>query len=130
MSTPLVPCSGCQRHVRAGSVACPFCGVKVEGGAARVVPSAPVGKRLTRAAMFTFGAALAVAACGGSSTTEGATDAGAAGDGAKSDAATDDGGVQALYGLPPPDAAADTGYDAGNVQPPYGLPPMDAGDGG
>jgi hypothetical protein len=58
----LRPCPECRRHVRIDESACPFC-------AAALAPAAPASLpvgRLTRAAVFTAGAALAAGAgCGG-----------------------------------------------------------------
>ena len=57
----LRPCPECRRHVRIDESACPFCAAAL---AAVAPPTLPVG-RLTRAAVFTAGAALAVGAgCG------------------------------------------------------------------
>lgn len=58
----LLPCPGCQRHVRAFESACPFCRGALDLSG---VPDHPMPKRrLTRAALFTFGAALAMFGCG------------------------------------------------------------------
>jgi hypothetical protein len=62
MYIAMVPCSGCTRHVRVNDNACPFCGTVVSATEARIVPDAP--RRITRAAAFLFGAAVAVTACG------------------------------------------------------------------
>jgi hypothetical protein len=60
----LVPCSGCQRHVRVGDDACPFCGSRTAAAfaAAKGRPSARVG--LKRAALFALSTTVAVSACG------------------------------------------------------------------
>jgi hypothetical protein len=60
--TFLTPCPHCERHVRSSESACPFCAAPLELSS----PTPPVlpQKRLTRAATFAFGAALAVTACG------------------------------------------------------------------
>lgn len=152
----LVPCPQCQRHIGTHHDACPFCQNAVPAGfGARAVPGST--KRLDRWATFTFAAALTVAACGGTSGdgTIGDGGTGDAGNGGSSDGGgggtadgggasdagllkdsgpKDDGGVVALYGLPPPpDAGAlDGGGHDANVQPLYGLPALDSGadDGG
>jgi hypothetical protein len=60
---PLVPCVGCQRHVRVGEAQCPFCGEK----GPRVARPLRVPKgRLSSLLVMTFQAAAvtAVAGCG------------------------------------------------------------------
>jgi hypothetical protein len=135
MYQPLVPCPGCDRHVRTTDAACPFCAARLPADLARrAVPSAP--QRLGRAAAFAFGASLAVTACGSQVTTGGAsgsasgaggseaTGAGGAG-GSLPDCAA--GGVAPLYGIsPPPDPACDVDAgppDSGGVMSDYGSPP-------
>jgi hypothetical protein len=62
--SPLVPCTACQRHVRAGESSCPFCG---ESGP-RVAPPLRMPKgRLSSLLVMTFHAAAvtAVTGCGG-----------------------------------------------------------------
>lgn len=96
----LVSCSGCERHVRADDEACPFCGAAVEA------PPEPTGRRpvgrLGRAAMFAFGASLALAGC-----------------------ADDRDPPAPAYGTPPMDAGPTD--DAGGPAPAYGAVPADAG---
>ncbi len=146
----LVPCEGCRRHIRVDHGNCPFCAAAVPAGfAKRAIPAAT--KRLDRLAVFTFATTIAVAACSGEVDdpgSSGTSDAGGAKDsgqvqdgGAKSDARAgdgglvdDDGGVQALYGIPvdagPPDdggVQAAYGLPPDAVAPPYGLPPLDSG---
>lgn len=60
MSSPLVPCPGCSRHVRAAEPACPFCAAPL----GPAVDRAPSGAQATRvvvalAAALTAGASLA-----------------------------------------------------------------------
>ncbi len=55
----LIPCDACARHVRATDAACPFCGARVPPSAPHALPT----ERLSRAALFVFGAAVAGAAC-------------------------------------------------------------------
>ena len=111
---PLVPCSRCARHVRVSDVRCPFCDVAIgEDARDRVVPSTT--RRLDRWAFFTFATAVSVAACssGGSGGIDDAGNGKADTGGAQPPYGTprDDGGMQALYGAVPADAALD---DAGS----------------
>jgi hypothetical protein len=53
------PCPGCRRHVRADEATCPFCAAVIDARGA----VAPRSARMTRAAVFVAGAALA--GCGG-----------------------------------------------------------------
>jgi hypothetical protein len=55
----LLPCSACSRHVRADEATCRFCGAPID---ARFLPP-DTTRRLGRAAVFAFGATVAVAAC-------------------------------------------------------------------
>ncbi|MEC7524992.1 MAG: hypothetical protein VYE22_34240 [Myxococcota bacterium] len=102
----LLPCDGCDRHVRADEPTCPFCGDSLRHRGAPQLP----GARLGRAATFAFGAALAAATASGCGESHDRTDG----------------------GEPPADAAeppADAGIerDSGTVAPPYGTPPDDGG---
>jgi hypothetical protein len=62
---PLVPCTACERHVRAGESRCPFCGALGSVQAAPLLKT-PKG-RLSSLLVMTFQAATATAAigCGG-----------------------------------------------------------------
>jgi hypothetical protein len=156
----LVPCTKCRRHVRVTDARCPFCSTAVPRDAAqRAIP--PATKRLDRVAMFTFATTLTVAACGGIDSGVGVGDEDGGGGLGAADASgrregggpTDDGGINAHYGLPAIDAgerrdasakdggskdaeAKDTGAsdaavedaakDAG-IAPLYGLPIDDGG---
>jgi hypothetical protein len=71
MST-LVPCSGCNRHVKSDETTCPFC----QAAVASVAPEACAGRcarpsapRLVSAALVAAGAALLGAACENSHST-------------------------------------------------------------
>lgn len=146
--SPLVPCPGCARHVRAAERACPFCDSALPTDlAASAVPAATT--RMKRAAVFTFATSLALAGCGSTTTSNDAsvtadtsadtgpsTDNGPATDtgfdsgifvdaGTDAGAPDDDGGPVAAYGAPP-----DVGFpdEDGGIAPPYGIPPKDAGD--
>ena len=65
----LVPCPGCNRHVRNSEASCPFCDRELDL-ARSPAPAVPT-TRIGRAALFTFSATLAgataLAACGGES---------------------------------------------------------------
>jgi hypothetical protein len=103
----LRPCPECRRHVRVAEATCPFCAAALAPAAP---PTLPVG-RLTRAAVFTAGAALAVGAgCGGKKpetqeTIDNTT---------TTTAAPDAGTVVEEPPPPPPDH---------DVPMPYGAPP-------
>jgi hypothetical protein len=58
----LTPCPACARHLRANEQACPFCGVSLGAFfyAAPAPASAPPARRLSRAALFAFGAGAAL----------------------------------------------------------------------
>jgi hypothetical protein len=104
----LRPCPGCRRHVRIDERTCPFCTAALDAGAP---PALPVG-RLTRAAVFSAGAALAAGAgCGGKTAP--------AQDPIDNTAAAVDAGPEpqptdAPAYVPPPDL---------DVKMPYGAPP-------
>jgi hypothetical protein len=148
----LCACPACDRHVRVSEAACPFCGSALSDAFRTAPVPQPPGVRLTRAALFAFGAGSLGFAPGCTSTTTpeplyGAppyTDSG-------SNDAADDGPIgivdaayggppidapAPLYGAPPGDAGPDTGADAGGndaaTDAPigmaaYGGPPIDAG---
>jgi hypothetical protein len=126
----LLPCPSCARHVRVSEGTCPFCAAALPASLrSQPLPRSP-GTRLSRAALYAFGAsATALAACGGTGSTLG--DAGRDGsdqigmpvyggpvvDGGEDAFPT----VDAAYGGPPQDAA-DAAADVTNA-PLYGLPP-------
>jgi hypothetical protein len=145
MATPLRPCPGCLRHVRATEPACPFCRQGLDG-AFRSVPSprAPT-RRLTRAALFALGATgLAASACGGqvsgpalhgdasdddatsiangdATSAADANVSSAPGDGGLDESSTVIAATDAAY---TPCCSRDAGlYSCCNEPPPYGLPP-------
>jgi hypothetical protein len=117
----LVPCGGCDRHVKSDEPTCPFCGAAVD--ARRPVPGRP-SARLGRAATFAFGAALAAASASGCGESHTPDDAAAEEPDAGTDAGEatpppDDAGPAPLYGgAPPPEE------DAG-FAPLYGGAPED-----
>jgi len=65
----LIPCPGCNRHVRQAESSCPFCDTALS--LAHIAPAALPRTRLGRAATFAFGATLVGATtllgCGGDS---------------------------------------------------------------
>ena len=144
----LVPCPGCQRHIRVVETACPFCSQEL---ALQNVPPRPLPRsRLGRAKTFWFGATLAgataIASCGGDaeedsgsggSTGSGGTSAttggsSTTGGGYATGGSYASGGSSAATGGSTGEAGA-TGeagsgpLDDGGVQPPYGFPADDGG---
>jgi hypothetical protein len=125
--SPLVPCPGCARHVRASEAQCPFCRGDLGANGATASSGAPAARRLTRAAMFVFGATLSVAACG--PKVDGGPEDSQASDAQPDTAPEDPGSPQARYGAPPPptDAAPDPTdagpEDTGSPMARYGAPP-------
>jgi hypothetical protein len=129
MST-LTPCPSCNRHVRVGDAACPFCGSAVAVAPAAAASAAGPRGRLGRAALFAAGATLlGMSACtdskcehltcsgvagvsgggtGGTTGVGGTTGAagsgGAAGNDAGTDAVSPTDGPVAIYSavFPPP----------------------------
>jgi hypothetical protein len=70
----LLACPSCMRHVLAAETACPFCGDALPAGFADAPAPRPPARRLTRAALYAFGAtSVAVAAACGSSSDNGPT---------------------------------------------------------
>jgi hypothetical protein len=135
------PCVQCQRHVRVGEGACPFCGSATGTLAARSF-QAPHGAK--RAILFALGTSLA-AACSepddtgnqdtATTPTSPATSAsavpsqapGASGSmtAIASTAAPSDTNVQAVYGAPVPSGSVTAVASTGPaIQPPYGVPPL------
>lgn len=130
MTTRLVPCSGCARHVHDSERVCPFCGGSV---AATTVGGELSFGRLSRAALILAGA-TAVAACGKSSPPNGPDTTIAQPYGAppmprdaEPTPIAGDAGATTATGTPPP--VADAGPTPTAIAAPYGAPPMtrDAG---
>jgi hypothetical protein len=107
--TQLIPCPGCNRHVRQSENSCPFCSAALS--LADVPEHALPRTRLGRAATFAFGATLVGAAtlvaCGGESE-DGKKTGGGGSAGMASQAGTASGGSSAgtapggaVYGAPP-----------------------------
>jgi hypothetical protein len=87
----LVPCPGCDRHVKSEDTTCPFCQAALAPARPCTGCSGPSAPRLVRAALVAAGAALLGAACQSSTS------------------------VLVPYGVPPHfDAAAPSGGDAGS----------------
>jgi len=123
----LAPCPSCSRHVRRIERACPFCSAHLS--LAEPPPRRPI-ERLGRAAIFTFGAAIATtaSACAGTPMNlygGPPIDTGIADDAASADDAGTDAAVVAHYGAP----SIDAGVDMGGTSSDYGAPPpRDAGN--
>lgn len=113
----LIPCPGCNRHVRKSESSCPFCAVALS---LATVPEAQLPRtRLGRAATFAFGATLAGAAAlvGCGSDDEGKEGGGGAGAG----------GTAATAGN---SSGGSGGGGTGTVGPVYGAPAAGTGSGG
>jgi hypothetical protein len=115
MTRTLVPCASCHRHAWSTEPACPFCGGAL--GAA-VMPVAPPGARLGRAALLLAGG-LAVSGAGGCSPAKPKVE----------NTPPPDSTMVALYGAPAPDPTTEPGPepvpepDPGGMMPKYGAPP-------
>ena len=136
MVESLHPCESCNRHLRASTTECPFCGALRAPTPSIARAVSPV-VRLSRAALFTLGTggvavggAMVVVACENQQTLYG-------GPPAERDASTDASTdaplmIDSAYGGPPADASSvDAGLDAqidtGGGAPAYGAPPPDGG---
>jgi hypothetical protein len=120
----LLACPSCARHVRATERACPFCATSLpETFAAAPAPRAPT-KRLSRAALYAFGA-TSITVSSASSSSRG-TPAGDT-DGSTADASPDSPSAMPLYGA----AAPDGGFDDDAEPDQFGAsPPVEAGEPG
>jgi hypothetical protein len=120
----LIPCPGCNRHVRQNEAACPFCSAELS--LAHVPPPALPRARLGRAATFAFGATLAGATalvgCGGDS------EEGKQGGGGTAGASTSGGANPQAGNASGGSSAGQGGGGNGTVGPVYGAPA--AGTGG
>jgi hypothetical protein len=116
--TQLIPCPGCNRHVRQFETSCPFCSAELS--LAHVPPPALPRTRLGRAATFAFGATLAsvtaLVGCGGDS------DEGKEGGGGS--AGTNSGGTNSQAGTTSSGGSSAGQATGGNgtVGPVYGAP--------
>jgi hypothetical protein len=116
--------------VRTDEPACPFCAAALPAGLeALAAPPAP--GRISRTAVFVFGATLSVAACSGSISVGQQGDTGGGFDaGPEGGCSPDDGGAwMTHYGSPPPPEDAGPTDDGGTMQdgavvaPLYAPPP-------
>jgi hypothetical protein len=112
MSTALIACWSCSRHVRVG-IACPFCGASASDRASVRHVADDLPARAKRAAALALGATIGLAGCGSSTTpsdgtgaqdTVNAQDTMSAQDGTATDAMDDDVNFLPPYGVPPSDA--------------------------
>jgi hypothetical protein len=131
----LIPCPDCARHVRAFESLCPFCASAIPETLRAGVPARRPTGRLTRAALYTFGATSLTLAAACSSTSEPSGTSDAASDVSQADGTGSPDAI-AHYGCPPadcnPDAESDV-HEIFDAIPAYGapgdahLPPEDAG---
>ncbi len=101
MANIFVPCASCQRHISLAESDCPFCGNVVDEAelTTRAVPGP--SRRLSRAAIFVFGATVALAACGDdTSEDDGQTSMSGGNMGGQGGVAGDNGSVGGMYGAP------------------------------
>ncbi len=118
--TQLIPCPGCNRHVRQAESSCPFCSAQLS--LSHLPEHALPRTRLGRAATFAFGATLvgatALVGCGGESEgkkeggggTGGTAQAGSSSGGSNAGQNAGGTGITPVYGAP----AAGTGNAAGS----------------
>lgn len=120
----LVPCPGCERHVRLTEANCPFCGRDVDAkalGAAYAPRRNNVNAGIKRAALFALGTGMA-AACGGKTDDTGNDTQPVA-----SSTTDDTPSAVAIYGAPVPPTSTSTTDDTNTkpeptAQPLYGAP--------
>jgi hypothetical protein len=79
LSSHLVPCPGCSRHVRAREDACPFCRAALPDEVRSSAPPRRIAARLSRAGLIAAGATAAAIAASGCGDTMATTDYGAPG---------------------------------------------------
>ena len=129
------PCESCERHIRVGEAACPFCGAAV-GAVASVATGGSSARPLSRAALL-FTSATVVAACGssapvpvyGPATIPDAGPPDATADAGALDATTDSGapGLTTDAGTPDDAAMDSSGFGVpgdGAPVPVYGPSPL------
>ena len=132
----LIPCPGCNRHVRQAEISCPFCATALS--LAHLPEHALPRTRLGRAATFAFGATLVGAttliACGGDSEegkkqgSGGSAAGGSAAGGTAAKAGEASGGSSAgtgigpVYGAPAAGTGNSQGGTSGGPGPVYGAP--------
>jgi hypothetical protein len=135
----LLACPSCARHVRATELACPFCAASMPETFATTPAQRLPTKRLSRAALYAFGAtsmtvATACSSGGGPVTTPAYGGPGMELDGDvfdAADAAMPEASATPLYGASPVDAATHDGSqnEGGVAMPAYGAPvlPVESG---
>ncbi len=119
MSTRLIPCSSCARHVRTSDTACPFCGAATVSAPTLVGP--PLA-RMSRAAFLALGAAgsLAMTDCssapvplyGGTSVTSGSDSTGSSSSSGATSAGSEASASSGDEGRVPADAGVEPQADA------------------
>lgn len=126
----LVPCPECGRHVRTHESACPFCDVALS--LASTPPHVLPKRRLSRAALFAFGATIVGATTlgcsdsdddggtGGSAGTAGSSGSGGAGGAGGTAGAAGSGGTAGGAGSA---GAGGMAGDDGGAMPLYGAAP-------
>jgi hypothetical protein len=132
--TQLIPCPGCNRHVRQSESSCPFCSVALS--LADTPPPLLPRSRLGRAATFAFGAtvvsATALDGCGSDDEDDGGGKGGKGGTSAMAGMSNGGSTVVPVYGAPSAGTGGDTasggsGAGTGNMGGSgaalYGAPP-------
>src|SRR4051812_47263654 len=121
--TQLIPCPGCNRHVRRAETSCPFCSAALS---LTDVPEPALPRtRLGRAATFAFGATLVGATtlvgCGGDS------EGGKEGGGGTTTGGTTTGGTSAKGGNASGGSSAGQASGGTGIAPVYGAPAAGTG---
>lgn len=123
----LVPCPGCERHVRLSEANCPFCGGGLDAqalGAAYAPRRNGVNSGIKRAAIFAIGTGMA-AACGGKTDDTDSNTQPVASATTDDTPSPTDGAPVAIYGapVPPTSTTIDNGSDTEiQATPVYGSP--------
>jgi hypothetical protein len=131
----LVPCLSCQRHVLVSDERCPFCDVALSSAQRASAPPRLPGRRLGRAALFTFGATLiGAAACSDGSSggndaakdtpADSTTDHGGGSGGSGSGGQSGSGGASGTGGSGDAGGTGGQGGRDGGIAPPYGISPL------
>lgn len=133
MSSRLVPCAACNRHVRENAEACPFC-LTERQATLDAATTTPLPARMSSLAVMTFRAAalgVALSACGGD-----VDNPKPAGKGGSSGQSNSSGGSGANAGTPPDTSTGGTsasggrtGEGSGGIIQISGAPNMNTGGG-
>jgi hypothetical protein len=133
MKAHFAPCEGCGRHIRVSEDICPFCDASTSPTFRARAAAAGPNKRLSRAALYMFGAASATAVAGCSSSESTTPVYGAPADTNFLEASGDtaDAGADTASAVDADTATPDTSVDDsskadtadGGAAPAYGLPP-------